>query len=125
MTELNISHSHTKVDFNRLRGQLIYFIVTGQVIGFATEMLLPYAMSRLLPKVKNAAQKKTKKLNKKLKNDSSSSSSSSSSEEEIKNDTENQVNTKFLKKVYRQVDLPEYNIYTDYVEMVIQVKLLL
>ncbi|KAI7859678.1 calcium-activated chloride channel-domain-containing protein [Circinella umbellata] len=110
LTELNISHSHTKVDFNRLRGQLIYFIVTGQLIGFATEMLLPYVMNRVLPKVKKVAHEKKK----------DDTSSSSSSEEEKEEKDKNHLNTKFLNKVYRQVDLPEYNIYTDYVEMVIQ-----
>ncbi|KAI9250932.1 calcium-activated chloride channel-domain-containing protein [Phascolomyces articulosus] len=120
LTELNISHSHTKVDFNRLRGQLIYFIVTGQVIGFATEMLLPYAMNLLLPKVKKMAHKKKKSKGKNSESSSSSSSEEEVTQEENKNGIECRLDPKLLKKIYRQVDLPEYNIYTDYVEMVIQ-----
>ncbi|KAI9485131.1 calcium-activated chloride channel-domain-containing protein [Zychaea mexicana] len=101
---LNISHSHTKVDFNRLRGQLIYFIVTGQLIGFATEMVLPYAMGRILPKVKNMTSKEDK------------DDKNNGVEQSGKGD----LQAKFMKKVYHEVDLPEYNIYTDFVEMVIQ-----
>lgn len=32
------------------------------------------------------------------------------------------ASSKFMQKVYKEVDLPDYNIYTDYVEMVIQVR---
>ncbi|KAI8146256.1 calcium-activated chloride channel-domain-containing protein [Fennellomyces sp. T-0311] len=99
LSDLNISHSHTKVDFQRLRAQLVYFIVTGQIIGFATEMLLPYAMNLVMPKVKKMTHK-----------DESAAAA---------ND-DNEIQAKFMKKVYKEVDLPEYNIYTDYVEMVIQ-----
>lgn len=99
LTELNISHEHKKVDFQRLQGQLIYFIVTGQIIGFCTEMLLPYAMNLIMPKVKQLAKKDT--------NENAAKAAASEG--------------RLLEKIYKQVDRPEYNIYTDYVEMVIQV----
>src|SRR5690349_11120427 len=41
LSELNISHHHKKVDFQRLHDQFVYFIVTGQVVGFFTEMAVP------------------------------------------------------------------------------------
>lgn len=99
LTELNISHEHKKVDFQRLQGQLIYFIVTGQIIGFCTEMLLPYAMNLIMAKVKRLAKKDT--------NENAAKTAASEG--------------RLLEKIYKQVDRPEYNIYTDYVEMVIQV----
>ena len=101
LSDLNISHSHTKVDFQRLRAQLVYFIVTGQIIGFATEMLLPYAMNLVMPKVKKIT---------------------GSEESATATNGKSPVQSKFMKKVYKEVNLPEYNIYTDYVEMVIQVE---
>lgn len=103
LTELNVSHSHQKVDFQRLRGQLVYFVVTGQVIGFATEMILPYAMKLVMPKVEKVLHKDDQDAN---------------TTTDISDDV---TSSKFMQKVYKEVDLPDYNIYTDYVEMVIQV----
>ncbi|KAI9322344.1 calcium-activated chloride channel-domain-containing protein [Dichotomocladium elegans] len=101
LTELNVSHSHEKVDFQRLRGQLVYFIVTGQIVGFATEMLLPYALKLVMPKIKSIFSKNGKT--------------------DVRSNTSgNEPDSKFMEKIYKEVDLPEYNIYTDYVEMVIQ-----
>ncbi|CDS02631.1 hypothetical protein LRAMOSA00036 [Lichtheimia ramosa] len=102
LTELNVSHSHQKVDFQRLRGQLVYFVVTGQVIGFATEMILPYAMKLVMPKVEKVLHKDDQDAN---------------TTTDISDDA---TSSKFMQKVYKEVDLPDYNIYTDYVEMVIQ-----
>lgn len=102
LTELNISHNHKKADFQRLRAQLVYFVVTGQIIGFATEMILPYAVKKILPKLK-------KKLGK--------NEPETGTEEKPAGGSE----AAFMEKLYREIDLPEYNIYTDYVEMVIQV----
>ncbi|ORX58748.1 DUF590-domain-containing protein [Hesseltinella vesiculosa] len=89
LTTMNISHEHKKVDFQRLQDQLVYFVVTGQVLGFLTEMLVPYLLAKLPNKI--WTDKK-----------------------------QNQVTDPFIKKVYKEVAMDEYNIYTDYVEMIIQ-----
>lgn len=90
----------------RLRAQLVYFIVTGQVIGFATEMILPYAMSKLMPKAKKMLHKED------------------GTEVEQRDEKEEATasEARIMKKIHREVALPDYNIYTDYVEMVIQVR---
>jgi anoctamin-10 len=110
-----VSHEHQTVDFQRLRAQLVYFIVTGQLVGFLTEMVVPYALRKLMPKAKKLS---AKVINKK------------GAEKEAATTTELQQKTaatepdaeeaKFMEKIYKEVELDEYNIYTDYVEMVIQ-----
>ncbi|KAF7722025.1 hypothetical protein EC973_003747 [Apophysomyces ossiformis] len=104
LVEFNISHSHQKVDFQRLRSQLVYFVVTGQLIGFATEMVLPYVLARVMPEAKKITDKVT----------------GSNETAPVNAEVTSEAEAKFLKKIHREVDLPEYNIYTDYVEMVIQ-----
>ncbi|KAI8985984.1 calcium-activated chloride channel-domain-containing protein [Pilobolus umbonatus] len=106
LVEFNINHHHETVDFQRLRAQLVYFIVTGQLVGFLTEMVVPYALSKLMPK----AIKISKRVIKKEDNQKELATVEISDKEEAK----------FMQKVYKEVALPEYNIYADYVEMVIQ-----
>ncbi|KAI8637071.1 calcium-activated chloride channel-domain-containing protein [Parasitella parasitica] len=109
LTNLNISHEHRTVDFQRLRAQLVYFIVTGQLVGFLTEMVVPYAMKNYVPKAKKMVSKKK-----------TSTSSSSAKEKNLVAAFEDEEEEKFMNKVYKEVDMEEYAIYTDYVEMVIQ-----
>lgn len=116
LNEFNVSHDHKKVDFQRLQDQLVYFIVTGQIVGFLTEMVLPYAMSWAMPKVKNISTKLVH-----------SASSKTDVGDNINSNTTPDIalspeeNLDFTKKLDRETGLEEYNIYTDYVEMVIQV----
>ncbi|KAI9487752.1 MAG: calcium-activated chloride channel-domain-containing protein [Benjaminiella poitrasii] len=113
LVELNISHEHQTVDFRRLRAQLVYFIVTGQLVGFLTEMVVPYALKRIMPKID--------KLKSKYISKSSSTAPSVQQEFTTTNiSTTSSEQTKFMDKVYKEVAMEEYNIYTDYVEMVIQ-----
>lgn len=109
MVEFNVSHEHKTVDFLRLRAQLVYFVVTGQLVGFLTEMVVPYALKRIMPEAKKLSEKVTKKERK------------SSSNTDLANVVDAEE-AKFMEKVYKEVALEEYNIYTDYVEMVIQVR---
>lgn len=108
LVQLNVSHEHKTVDFQRLRAQLVYFIITGQLIGFATEMVVPYILKLVKPKAEELKTKVTKKDDTSL---------------DYKNATatEDEQEAKFMEKVYNEVAREEYNIYTDYVEMVIQV----
>jgi hypothetical protein len=110
LVEFNISHEHKTVDFQRLRDQLVYFIVTGQAVGFLTEMVVPYFMGLLMPKAKEMGEKVTKKKQQ---------VNPDFIQQEQTNDEEER---KFMNKVYREAGLEEYNIYTDYSEMVIQVR---
>ncbi|CAO3647803.1 unnamed protein product [Cunninghamella blakesleeana] len=115
LSELNISHQHKKVDFQRLHDQFVYFIVTGQVVGFLTEMAVPYAKALLMPKAMKLSKELSSKMNE-------NRQSISKRDEAMTADGANidPEKLKFIKKVYKEVELDEYNIYTDYVEMVIQ-----
>ncbi|KAI7863976.1 calcium-activated chloride channel-domain-containing protein [Spinellus fusiger] len=107
LSEYNISHEHKKVDFVRLKAQLVYFVVSGQIVGFVTEMVVPFAMRRLMPK---ANKLKEKIIHSKHEDDSMDALNLSMEEKE----------KSFMESVYKQVEKEEYNLYTDYVEMVIQ-----
>lgn len=109
LVQLNVSHDHKTVDFQRLRAQLVYFIITGQLVGFLTEMVVPYVLKRITPKAKKITAKVTKKQDD-INPDFKKATAAEDTEE-----------AEFMDKVYKQVDMEEYNIYTDYVEMVIQV----
>lgn len=65
-------------------------------------MLLPYAMKLITPKIKKFTKKD---------NDQNQEAATASPSE-----------SRLIEKIYKQVDRPEYNIYTDYVEMIIQVR---
>jgi anoctamin-10 len=69
-------------------------------------MVVPFALKKLMPKAKKLASKTTQK-----KTEPSVSASIVEDEEE----------KQFMEKVHKEVAMEEYNIYTDYVEMVIQV----
>lgn len=83
----------------RLKRQLIYFAVTAQIVGFAMENFLPYVTR----KVFSEARKITNK-------DETEVSAYDKQEEKS-----------YLERVREEADLPEYDIYTDYAEMVVQV----
>jgi hypothetical protein len=69
-------------------------------------MVVPFVLQKLMPKAKKLTQKK---------------SQSSTNTDIGATIVEDQEEKKFMEKVYKEVALEEYNIYTDYVEMVIQV----
>jgi hypothetical protein len=94
---LNISHDHKKVDFQRLQDQLVYFVVTGQVVGFLTETVVPQIKAQ------------AKLLSARILRGLSS------------NSNESTTDSKFIKKMNNESSLDDYNIHSDYVVMVIQV----
>ncbi|KAI8334279.1 calcium-activated chloride channel-domain-containing protein [Chlamydoabsidia padenii] len=110
LNEFNISHDHKKVDFQRLQDQLVYFVVTGQIVGFLLEMVVPFILSLVMPKAKKVVHS----INKKKEDNDTTSTSTTDISLSPEDDTE------FTKKLHRETGLDEYNIYTDYVEMVIQ-----
>jgi hypothetical protein len=113
----NIQHNHQKVGTERLKAQLMYFIVTGQVVGFFTEMVVPRIKAIVQPKVMAFFKKST---DKRRSSGSSVGEPNSKELDHLRSMTE--AEGSFMKKVYKEVDMEEYDIYTDYVEMVIQVR---
>lgn len=114
-----IQHNHQKVGTERLKAQLIYFIITGQVVGFFTEMILPRIMAIVQPKIMSIFKKETK-------NGRRSSGTKAGDSKDL--DTAQKMTEAegaFMQKVNKEVAMEEYNIYTDYVEMVIQVSAIL
>ncbi|KAI8878370.1 DUF590-domain-containing protein, partial [Backusella circina FSU 941] len=108
LVQLNISHEHKAVDFERLRSQLKALIVTGQLIGFLTEMIVPYVLRLLSPYIKIFIAKITRRK------------PETNTDFVKQTETENTEEIRFMNKVMKEASLPEYNIYLDYVEMVIQ-----
>lgn len=113
----NIQHSHQKVGTERLKAQLMYFIVTGQVVGFFTEMIVPRIKAIVQPKVMAFFKKS---IDKRRSSGSSVGDPNSKELDPLQSMTE--AEGSFMKKVYKEVEMEEYDIYTDYVEMVIQVR---
>jgi hypothetical protein len=82
-----------------LKRQLIYFAVTAQIVGFAMENFLPYVTR----KVFSEARKITSK-----------------DDEDVSTHDREEEKT-YLERVREEIELPEYDIYSDYAEMVVQV----
>jgi anoctamin-10 len=84
----------------KLQERVIYYVLTAQVINFFTEVAVPWLLRSATDgaqKVKNAIKDKS---------------------EEIL-DT-NEQNREFLKRIIKEDELAEYEIYEDYAEMVTQ-----
>lgn len=94
----------------------MYFIITGQTVGFFTEMIVPRIKAFILPKV-TAFFNKGKSDKKSLDRNSTELDGKTLEGKDVMTEAEN----KFMQKVYNEAAMEEYNIYTDYVEMVIQV----
>ncbi|ORE01372.1 DUF590-domain-containing protein [Rhizopus microsporus var. microsporus] len=110
LVQYNISHDHKSVDFQRLRAQLVYFVVTGQIVGFLTEMAVPYVINLIKPKAQRVSEKVLHKREMPTTKELAIREASENDEEEVK----------FMEKVYNEVSMLEYDIYIDYAEMVIQ-----
>lgn len=95
----NVTPRTFSINAFRLKRQLIYFAVTAQIVGFAMENFLPYVTR----KVFSQARKITNK------------------EEEDVSKFDREEEKTYLERVREESELPEYDIYTDYAEMVVQV----
>lgn len=95
----NVTPRTFSINAFRLKRQLIYFAVTAQIVGFAMENFLPYVTR----KVFSQARKITNK------------------EEEDVTKFDREEEKTYLERVREESELPEYDIYTDYAEMVVQV----
>lgn len=87
------------VDRVRLEQQVIYFTVTGQLLQMVEEYLVPYITRKLFSEAKRITH---------IGDDTTSSFDPK--EEKV-----------FLNNVRKEIELPEYEVYEDYAEMVVQV----
>src|SRR5271154_4873986 len=95
----NLTPRTYSINSFRLKRQLIYFAVTAQIVGFAMENFLPYVTR----KVFSEARKMTNK------------------DEENVAAYDREEEKTYLERVRDESELPEYDIYADYAEMVVQV----
>jgi anoctamin-10 len=93
------SRASFAVDPSRLKQQVIYFGVLGQIFQAAEEYFYPYVTRKLFSEAKRITH------------------TGDYGAEDF--DVEEQK--LFLNKVRQEIELPEYEIYEDYDEMVIQV----
>ncbi|KAG9069435.1 hypothetical protein KI688_010337 [Linnemannia hyalina] len=104
-----ISFSSATIDPHMLQTRLKAFMITTQAISFATETIVPWLTRR----AKVGAVKIQKEVAEKLHRDTHEDGSLT-----VLEDSEDAK--KFLKRVQKQADLPEYDINEDYAEMVLQ-----
>lgn len=104
-----LSFSSAMIDPHMLQNRLKAFMITTQAISFATETIVPWLARR----AKVEAVKIQKEVAEKLHQDTHEDSGLT-----VLEDSEEAK--KFLKRVQKQVDLPEYDVNEDYAEMVLQ-----
>ncbi|KAI9236942.1 hypothetical protein MVEG_01705 [Podila verticillata NRRL 6337] len=102
------------IDTDMLQSRLRAFMITTQAVSFATETVVPWLTRRAMV----GAVKVQKKVSHKLKHEISSDEEDHAKTECIYGDSAEAQ--KFLKRVKKQVDLPEYDVNEDYAEMVLQ-----
>ncbi|KAG0018909.1 hypothetical protein BGZ81_010031, partial [Podila clonocystis] len=98
------------IDTHMLQNRLRAFMITTQAISFATETVVPWLTRRAMV---GAA-----KVQKKMHRESSSDEEDHAKEGAVGQDSIEAQ--KFLKRVEKQVALPEYDVNEDYAEMVLQ-----
>lgn len=90
-----------QMDPNRLKKQIIYFTVTAQVVNFLVEGIVPIVKRKVFQAVKEAHTEITHK-----------------NDEQQHKDPEEEA--AFLARVRNEAELDEYDVTTDYREMVVQ-----
>ncbi|KAG0204523.1 hypothetical protein BGX28_003571 [Mortierella sp. GBA30] len=105
-----ISFSKATIDPHMLQSRLKAFMITTQAISFVTETIVPYLTRRAMTE----AVKIQKEVSEKLKHEAPGQDTIKFSGQ----DTEEAK--KFLKRVQKQSELPEYDVNEDYAEMVLQ-----
>ncbi|KAG0340982.1 hypothetical protein BG004_006206 [Podila humilis] len=120
------------IDTHMLQNRLKAFMITTQAISFATETIVPWLTRRAMVGAAKVQKKVASKSNK-----DQDGSSSSDEEEEDQHQNKSEIAAaasasvavvaqdsadakRFLKRVQKQVDLPEYDVNEDYAEMVLQ-----
>ncbi|KAI8870747.1 DUF590-domain-containing protein [Ramicandelaber brevisporus] len=108
---------------DKLRALQIYFILTGQAINFAFEVVVPYVNRYLAERAKAKAraaraEKRAKRASEKDAATGGITDTSGVSDFEDASNSQSEV--AFLKRVAHEASLATYDIYDDYVEMVSQ-----
>ncbi|KAG0380408.1 hypothetical protein BGX24_008530 [Mortierella sp. AD032] len=104
-----LSFSSAAIDPHMLQNRLKAFMITTQAISFATETIVPWLTRRAKVQAVKIQKEVAEKLHRESHDDDALTVLEDS--EEVK---------KFLKRVKKQVDLPEYDVNEDYAEMVLQ-----
>ncbi|RUS15773.1 calcium-activated chloride channel-domain-containing protein [Jimgerdemannia flammicorona] len=99
LTLANIPHHHKPVGPERLKAQVAYFVIVGQVINFATEVVVPYLLRFAI------GEAKEKITGEKVHTDSGADKAEEAA---------------FLRRVRAEVALRNYDVYEDYAEMTVQ-----
>jgi anoctamin-10 len=94
-----------QINPDRLKKQIIYFTVTAQIVNFALEIVVPYVKHKVFRKVKEVKAGRAAK-----RGGSSVSPTADDHPEE----------TAFLVRVRNEAELDNYDVTTDFREMVIQ-----
>ncbi|KAI1318674.1 hypothetical protein EDD11_005967 [Mortierella claussenii] len=106
-----LSFSKATIDPAMLQNRLKAFMITTQAISFATETIVPWLARR----AKTGAVKIQKEVTDKLNHESSKEDKTP-----VVDGLDSEEAKKFLKRVQKQADLPEYDVNEDYAEMVLQ-----
>ncbi|KAI1942716.1 hypothetical protein LOZ58_001598 [Ophidiomyces ophidiicola] len=96
-----------QIDRTRLRGQVIYFAVTAQIVNFGLETVLPFVKRKVLNKYTEMQEEKKQ-------NQSAASSPVANQIEDCPAEAE------FLARVRKESELSEYDVTTDLREMCVQ-----
>jgi hypothetical protein len=88
------------IDPIRLKQQVIYFAVTGQALQAIEENIVPWFTRTLFAEAKKISHYRE--------------------DDSVNHDKEPE--REFLRKIRHQLELPEYEVYEDYAEMVVQVR---
>lgn len=108
------SMSKFSINRGRLKKQVVYFAVTGQVVNFALETIVPYAKRKLLHKYQAMAEEKKN-------GDSKPSSPTTQSDLDtstLLEDAPGEVS--FLNRVRSEAELSDYDVAADLREMCVQ-----
>ncbi|TVY40027.1 Uncharacterized protein LSUB1_G004062 [Lachnellula subtilissima] len=93
-----------QINPNRLKGQVIYFTVTAQIVNFLLEIIVPYVSRHFFRKVKEV------KTNRAMKKSGTASPTADDHPEEAA----------FLTRVRNEAELSVYDVTTDFREMIVQ-----
>ncbi|PBP28484.1 plasma membrane channel protein [Diplocarpon rosae] len=94
-----------RINPDRLKKQVIYFTVTAQIVSFALEVIVPFAKRRVFHKVKEVQADRAAK-----RGGSAASAASEDHPEEAS----------FLARVRNEAELDDYDVTTDFREMIVQ-----
>ena len=108
------SMSKFSINRSRLKSQVVYFAVTGQVVNFALETIVPYVKRKLLHKYQEMAEEKANGESK----PSSPTTQSDIDTSTLLEDAPGEVS--FLNRVRSEAELSDYDLAADLREMCIQ-----